>query len=162
MHVPLIVWLFPCMQSLSRYQKNPSAKDEEEDIMERIRRNSRLAESYGADIPDMSVLSMAPSRTVAMAPTILTPKNTTPDSNDFGGHLGQQDDHAALQESNSLGLELDTIKRIISHSLGTFVMYFRQQDLGDMWQELLEDELKPPWNALQVLKIILRHSTTFW
>lgn len=50
----------------------------------------------------------------------------------------------------------------ISHGLGTVVMYFRQQDLGDMWEELLEDELKPPWEAPQVLKVMIRHSTTFW
>lgn len=50
----------------------------------------------------------------------------------------------------------------IAHGLGTVVMYFRQQDLGDMWEELLEDELKPPWEAPQVLKVMIRHSTTFW
>lgn len=50
----------------------------------------------------------------------------------------------------------------IQHGLGSFVMYCRQQDLGDLWEDLLEDELKPPWEAIQVLKVITRHSTTFW
>ena len=63
-------------------------------------------------------------------------------------------------------LDLHTVNMVlldaISHGLGTFVMYCRQQDLGDMWEELLEEELKPPWEAHHVLNIIIRHSTTFW
>jgi hypothetical protein len=63
-------------------------------------------------------------------------------------------------------LDLHTVNMVlldaVSHGLGTFVMYCRQQDLGDMWEELLEDELKPPWEAHHVLNIIIRHSTTFW
>eukprot|EP00889_Picochlorum_renovo_P008242 jgi/Picre1/35272/NNA_002734.t1 len=49
----------------------------------------------------------------------------------------------------------------IAHGLGTVVMYFRQQDLGECGRNS-EDELKPPWEAPQVLKVMIRHSTTFW
>jgi rRNA-processing protein FCF1 len=56
----------------------------------------------------------------------------------------------------------NTLEYAIQHGLGSFVMYCRQQDLGDLWEDLLEDELKPPWEVSQVLKIIMRHSSTFW
>ena len=51
----------------------------------------------------------------------------------------------------------------VQHGLGAFVRYMRQQDLGDLWDELLEDELKwPGWEASDVLKVLTRHSSTFW
>eukprot|EP00890_Picochlorum_soloecismus_P001140 jgi/Picsp_1/2026/NSC_05492-R1_pinc domain-containing protein len=58
--------------------------------------------------------------------------------------------------------QYEAIQSIIVDSLGTFVMYIRQQDLGELWEELLEDELKPPWDAHQVLRVIIRHNTPFW
>jgi len=60
------------------------------------------------------------------------------------------------------GDDFSALKDIISHSMGKVVMYFRQQDLGELWLELLEDELKPPWDAMQTLRVIVRHNTTFW
>ena len=51
----------------------------------------------------------------------------------------------------------------VQHGLGAFVRYMRQQDLGDLWIDLLEDELKwPGWEASDVLKVLTRHSSTFW
>jgi rRNA-processing protein FCF1 len=58
--------------------------------------------------------------------------------------------------------QYESVQSIIVDSLGTFVMYIRQQDLGELWEELLEDELKPPWDAHQVLRVIIRHNTPFW
>lgn len=55
-----------------------------------------------------------------------------------------------------------SLEYAIQHGLGTFVMYCRQQDFGDLWEDLLEDELKPPWDFSTVLKVIMRHSSTFW
>jgi rRNA-processing protein FCF1 len=56
----------------------------------------------------------------------------------------------------------EVVADAIQHGLGAFVMYARQQDLGELWEDLLEDELKPPWEAAQVLKVLTRHSSTFW
>lgn len=51
---------------------------------------------------------------------------------------------------------------VIERCLGPGIKYYRQQDLGDLWLELLEDKLKPPWSAADVLSVLCRHSSTFW
>jgi hypothetical protein len=54
------------------------------------------------------------------------------------------------------------VKDVIERCLGPGITYYRQQDLGDFWLEMLEAELKPPWSAGQVLAVLSRHSSTFW
>jgi rRNA-processing protein FCF1 len=55
--------------------------------------------------------------------------------------------------------ELDTL---IPECLGPAVAFFRQQDLGSLWLELLQDEYRPPWDAAGVLAVLSHHGTTFW
>ena len=69
---------------------------------------------------------------------------------------------ALPKKTVSIAEQYEAIQSIIVDSLGTFIMYIRQQDLGELWEELLEDELKPPWDAHQVLRVITRHNTPFW
>ena len=71
-------------------------------------------------------------------------------------------EQAMLEKIISSREQYEAVQSIIVSSLGTFVMYIRQQDLGELWEELLEDELKPPWDAHQVLRVIIRHNTPFW
>ena len=67
----------------------------------------------------------------------------------------EQTDHRRLSRS--------AVADAVQHGLGAFVRYMRQQDLGDLWDDLLEDELKwPGWEASDVLKVLTRHSSTFW
>jgi len=66
-----------------------------------------------------------------------------------------QTDHRRLSRS--------AVADAVQHGLGAFVRYMRQQDLGDLWDDLLENELKwPGWEASDVLKVLTRHSSTFW
>ena len=51
---------------------------------------------------------------------------------------------------------------IIEQRLAPGIKYYRQQDLGDLWIEMLEDERRPPWPAPMVLNVLCSHSTTFW
>lgn len=57
---------------------------------------------------------------------------------------------------------ISAVSSIIQTYLVPAIAYYRQQDLGDLWVELLEEELRPPWDASAVLKVIIRHETTFW
>jgi hypothetical protein len=62
-----------------------------------------------------------------------------------------------------VSLSLSAVADAVQHGLGAFVRYMRQQDLGELWDDLLEDELKwPGWEAGDVLKVLTRHSSTFW
>lgn len=65
--------------------------------------------------------------------------------------------------ASSTAAPLPVVTYAVQHGLGAFVRYLRQQDLGDLWDDLLEDELKwPGWEAGDVLKVLTRHSSTFW
>jgi rRNA-processing protein FCF1 len=57
---------------------------------------------------------------------------------------------------------ISAVSSIVQMCLVPAIAYYRQQDLGDLWIELLEEELRPPWDASAVLKVIIRHETTFW
>lgn len=72
--------------------------------------------------------------------------------------------HDAVDGSETKSIiALPVIVDAVQHGLGAFVRYMRQQDLGDLWDDLLEDELKwPGWEASDVLKVLTRHSSTFW
>ena len=61
--------------------------------------------------------------------------------------------------SASTPADLDSI---VERFLAPGVKYFRQQDLGDLWVEMLEEELRPPWGPPDVLRVLNNHSTTFW
>lgn len=54
------------------------------------------------------------------------------------------------------------LNEIIKENIGPAVAFYRQQDLGSLWLELLEEDLRPPWDADGVLKVIVQHGTTFW
>ena len=54
------------------------------------------------------------------------------------------------------------LESIIERYLSSGVKYYRQQDLGDLWIEMLEERSRPPWRATTVLDVIYSHSTTFW
>jgi rRNA-processing protein FCF1 len=66
---------------------------------------------------------------------------------------------AAAAATNSLPHRLDSI---IERCLAPGIKYYRQQDLGDLWIEMLEERSRPPWRAAMVLDVLCTHSTTFW
>lgn len=54
------------------------------------------------------------------------------------------------------------LESIIERCLAPAIKYYRQQDLGDLWIEMLEERSRPPWRASIVLDVLYSHSTTFW
>lgn len=71
----------------------------------------------------------------------------------------------AGDEADSQGVAVDDselLMSVVERFLGPGIKYFRQQDLGDLWVEMLAPELRPPWGAVEVLAVLDRHSTTFW
>lgn len=80
------------------------------------------------------------------------------------GLPNRQKHHQAIEVFHTTSnVSRPVIVDAVQHGLGAFVRYMRQQDLGDLWVELLEDELKwPGWEASDVLKVLTRHSSTFW
>jgi len=57
---------------------------------------------------------------------------------------------------------LHRLESIIERCLAPAIKYYRQQDLGDLWIEMLEERSRPPWRAVMVLDVLCTHSTTFW
>ncbi|KAL4535144.1 hypothetical protein Ndes2526B_g06054 [Nannochloris sp. 'desiccata'] len=57
---------------------------------------------------------------------------------------------------------LHRLESIIERCLAPAIKYYRQQDLGDLWIEMLEERSRPPWRAGMVLDVLCSHSTTFW
>lgn len=75
------------------------------------------------------------------------------------GSIPCQDGLKLEEESDPV---ISTISSILQTYLVPAVAYYRQQDLRDLWVELLEEDLRPPWSAPTVLKVLIRHETTFW
>lgn len=70
-----------------------------------------------------------------------------------------------LSSSPRPALSLDPGDRLAStveRCLAPGIKYYRQQDLGDLWIEMLEESSRPPWTAPIVLDVLVSHSTTFW
>lgn len=64
-----------------------------------------------------------------------------------------------LSNKPELGCQIEDI---IVCSLGPMVKYHRQQDLGELWLEMLDDDLQPPWSGKDIMEILSSHSSTFW
>jgi rRNA-processing protein FCF1 len=69
---------------------------------------------------------------------------------------------AEPSSSSSAPPPLHRLESIIERCLAPGIKYYRQQDLGDLWIEMLEERSRPPWRAATVLDVLCSHSTTFW
>ena len=68
----------------------------------------------------------------------------------------------SLSSADGEGEAVSLISDVVREGLGPAVAFYRQQDLGSLWLELLEDKLRPPWDAAAVLRVMAQHGTTFW
>jgi hypothetical protein len=75
----------------------------------------------------------------------------------YPGHQEQHQQYICTWEDIS-----SRVDQVIENNLAPVIKYHRQQDLGDLWIEMLDDDLQPPWAAQEVLKVIASHDTTFW
>jgi hypothetical protein len=56
----------------------------------------------------------------------------------------------------------DELAAIVERCLAPGVAHYRQQDLGDLWIEMLEDAARPPWDAPTTLCVVTAHKSSFW
>ena len=56
----------------------------------------------------------------------------------------------------------DRLATTVERCLTPGIKYYRQQDLGDLWIEMLEESSRPPWTAPIALDVLCSHSTSFW
>jgi hypothetical protein len=83
------------------------------------------------------------------------------------GHRGLQEARTRLDDpppsaSYSAAELADELACLVATALTPVVKYHRQQDLGDLWEEMLEEELRPPWSGAAAVRVINNHSTSFW
>ena len=69
----------------------------------------------------------------------------------------------APASSSSMLPPSEQLYSTVERCLAPAVKYYRQQDLGDLWLDMLREEDRPPWRgAIPVLGVLRTHSTTFW
>jgi hypothetical protein len=56
----------------------------------------------------------------------------------------------------------DELAAIVERCLAPGVAHYRQQDLGDLWIEMLEDAARPPWDAPTTLRVLAHKKSSFW
>jgi hypothetical protein len=60
------------------------------------------------------------------------------------------------------GAAVEALCSVVERCLAPGVKHVRQQDLGDLWLDMLGEDVRPPWDAGQVLRVMDSHNTSFW